>query len=198
MQRGLACTIATVAVLFSAASVVNSQAQPVRAFETLTFGLSGAAPLGGSILHEGWNPPWGMDVSIATPFYAGRTQGGVQVLYYQAHRPTVVDFLARYVYLDWRLVRGVHGPLEIGGGFRFGMFQMSFKDAEIMANLRHEQEVRADLVAGLRVRLGGGWALDLTGSYGTIFLEPHVRQGAVAVGFRRTVPTPEWLQEVLR
>lgn len=186
------------ALLFAAASAVDVQAQPSRAFETLAAGLSGTAPIGHSALNEGWSPPWGTEASIASPFYAGRVQVGVQVLAYEAHRHDVVDFLARYLYLDWRLTRRLAGLLETSAGFRFGMFQMSFDDDRIMENLRHEQELRADLVGGLQVRLGGPWALDITAMYGTIFFVTPVREGAVAVGLCRTFAAPEWLQEVLR
>jgi hypothetical protein len=185
-------------VLAAGGATPCAHAQADAAFDTLAVVVAGVLPLGRTVLHEAWAPPRGLEVVLESPFYAGTAGAGIQVLPRPARQAAVPDLFDRYLFVAWHAGLRLPGALRAQAGFRLGILQVHADGPDVPPTLRSEQEVRADLVAGIQAPLARHWSARLRITHGTVFFSEPVRQTFVTLGVGRAFGTPRWLQEVLR
>jgi len=175
---------------------VAAVAQPVRPFETLEVGLSGAATFGEAPYTDLWDPGLGIEGRVETPFYVGRFTVGATVAPHAA-RADVPDYLALYFFGVWSADIALPGGIRLEPGLQAGLFRMQF-DTDDVASVRNEAELAAGPELWLSAPLAGPWRVRAGAGAVRIFTNQRIDLQFVRVGVSRTFRTPDWLEDVLR
>lgn len=171
-------------------------AQPVRPFETLEVGVSGAATFGEAPYTDLWDPGLGVEGRVETPFYLGRFTAGATVAPHAA-RAEVPDYLALYFFGVWSADIALPAGLRLSPGLQAGLFRMQF-DTDDAAAVRNEAELAAGPELWLSAPLAGPWRLRAGAGAVRIFTNQRIDLRFVRVGVSRTFRTPGWLEDILR
>jgi hypothetical protein len=172
-------------------------AQPVRPFETLEVGLSGAATLGEAPYTDLWDPGLGVEGRVETPFYLGRFTVGAAVAPHTAPDDVAPDYLALYFFGVWSADIALPAGLRLSPGLQAGLFRMQF-DTDDDAAVRNEAELAVGPEVWLSAPLAGPWRLRAGVGGVRIFTNQRIDLRFVRVGVSRTFRTPGWLEDVLR
>lgn len=147
------------------------------------------------MLHQYWEPGYGGDVSVATPFYAGVAEAGGSLHRYGA-QAEVPRFDALLVFAGWGAALTPVRPLSLYAGIRVGNYRMMF-DHDTYAGVRNESEVTLGVHTRADLRLGNGWTAYASGSFLQTYTYIRLRSVYVGAGISRTVRTPGWLRDLL-
>jgi hypothetical protein len=183
-------------LLFACLLPIAAAAQPVRPFETLEVGLSGAATVGEAPYTDLWDPGLGIEGRVETPFYLGRFTVGATVAPHAA-RAGLPDYLALYFFGVWSADIALPAGIRLSPGLQAGLFRMQF-DTDDVASVRNEAELAAGPELWLSAPLTGPWRLRAGAGAARIFTNQRIDLQFVRVGVSRTFRTPDWLEDILR
>ena len=182
--------------LFACLLPAAAAAQPVRPFETLEVGLSGAATVGEAPYTDLWDPGLGLEGRVETPFYLGRFTVGATVAPHAA-LGDVPDYLALYFFGVWSTDIDLPAGLRLEPGLQAGLFRMQF-DTDDAAAVRNEAELAAGPELWLSAPLAGPWRVRAGAGTVRIFTKQRIDLQFVRIGVSRTFRTPGLLEEILR
>jgi len=171
-------------------------AQPVRPFETLEVGLSGAVTVGEAPYTDLWDPGLGIEGRVETPFYLGRFTVGATVAPHTA-QAGLPDYLALYFFGVWSADIDLPAGIRLSPGLQAGLFRMQF-DTDDVASVRNEAELAAGPELWLSAPLAGPWRVRAGAGAVRIFTNQRIDLWFVRVGVSRTFRTPDWLEDILR
>ena len=166
-------------------------------FSRLDFSVRAVQNVNRSALHEYWQPAKGIQVSIATPFYAGDWEVHLGVHRFNASAD-VPGFGALRISSGW----GLRIPLRYGIALRpavtLGNYRMSFDDS----GTRYSGESsESDFVGSLGVMLtytvGKTWYVFGQSEYLRIQTQPLMHLWFVSAGIGIQVPSGKLVQTLL-
>lgn len=164
-------------------------------FDTLEIGLKYVVNTNRNVFHDYWTPGQGVDVSIATPFYYGIVQAGVQAFPFYARDKGISDFQDIYVYLNWGLRWSPVYKLEwlnyIGVGSHIMVFEREV-DYE-----RYESELGLCLGTGVSYPVRQNLEVYLAGCYNLIFTHKRIELLFLLVGISHSLAMPSPLKAFL-
>jgi len=189
----LVATGVAVASLTAAPSAAQERAAP---FETIGVSVSLVANVNRNAFHATWRSGAGAELGLASPFYAGTVELGIDQAGFESRTPGVPDFRSRFIFLGWHA--GVASrSLRWSAGGRLGPYTMRFDDSSLPDYRRHENELGTELVSRLGWRPAAPWELAFSARYRTVLTEPRLRHVNLAFTATRDFRTPRWLRDFL-
>ncbi len=174
-------------------------AQRTEPFSWVELRTSGALNVNRNFLHTYWQPGFGGEVSVATPFYLGYAELGGALHRYPVERFDVPAFTAVLVYAGWGLNVDVADRLRLEGGLRVGNYRMSFEDVESpFAGVKNESELALLVNARVAVRPVGPVSVFVGGSYMKAFTFLRLNLWYASAGVSYRLRSPDWLRDFLR
>lgn len=175
----------------------RAQQQPATPFETIGLTLSVVDNVNRNRFHDYWSPNVGAELAAETPFYLGHIELGIEQVGFDARRPDVPGYRARYVFIGWGADVAPAAALRWRFGARLGNYGMRFDDESLPAYRRGESELGTDLATRLAWRVAPAWQLSVSGRYRVVLTEPRIRHAYLAAGVTRTFDSPRWLRDFL-
>ncbi len=166
-------------------------------FEKIKIGLQYTDNFNRNIFHDTWHPSGGIKGFFESPFYFGRTQVGLKLMYFKTKDLNIPEFFSWFVYGGWGMEFRTHRFLGIYGGLSIGSFQMNFKDEDIEPGLQSESELGIEFMARLSFQILKNANLNIEGSYLRIFTNKKINLFYASAGFDYSFNSPDWLRDFL-
>ena len=179
-----------------AALPAAAQARPAP-FATLDLGLTVLADVNHGALQRWWSPGPALGIALATPFYLGSVELGLQYAHPSSRRGDVPGFRSLYVYAGWGGRRNLGVGLAAGGGLRVGLMGMRFDGDTLPRGRANESELGVAGRVALRWTPADPWFAETSVSYQSVLTRPRMEQVFLAAGIGRRFGTPAWLREFL-
>lgn len=150
-------------------------------------------------LHNTWDPGFGPELSINTPFHLGYIEAAAAYHRYNSREAEAPDFNALQLQLGWGIRYEPVDPIRLDGGLRIGNYSMEFlvEDGRERAELI-ENELNMALQARATAKLYGPLAAYLSASYQRTFSRIRLDLVYLSFGLSYRFSTPEWLRTFLR
>lgn len=178
--------------LADADSVVNP-----KAFSRIDISAGGAYNVGDSEIHDFWEPGYGADISVTTPFYLGAAEAGAAYHRYDVTTADVPRFDALLVFVGWGLAFDPVPAATWYNGFRIGNNRMSF-DEETFPGIRNESEFLLGAQSKLSLRVFGQTGIFAAAHFTQTYTFIRYRTIYVSAGLTTSFSSPSWLQTILR
>lgn len=170
---------------------------PAAPFETLSFYSGGLTSFGASPLTDHWNPRYGGEGSVSTPFYWGNAETGLTRFRYDALTREVPRFTAVFIFIGWGLSVIPIKSITWYNGLRIGNYRMTF-DRKELSGVKNENELAISLRTQLELVVSPEWSLYAAASLNQAYTYIRLRQYFFTFGLTYSVSTPSWLKEFLR
>ena len=178
-------------------------ARQAEAFEALEIGIHYIANVNRNLFHDFYEPGWGVEGFVETPFYYGDIQTAIQFMPFAARESSSAqDFHGVFAHLKW----GKQHALPYGArwftGVGVGLYGFVPRDSSLSgpSELAHftETELSASLDSRLSRPIRGRWTIGLGGSYSRVFTYKPIHLAIFSAGIGYAFKTPVWLREFLK
>lgn len=178
-------------------ATVAAQARPAP-FETLDPGVSVLADVNHSgAMQQYWSSGPALGFGVATPFYLGTLELGLQYAHPTALRNDVPGFRSYFLFAGWGGARALGKGLAAGAGFRVGLMALRF-DGDTLPDYRaQESELAVAARAALRWMPAGTWYAETSASFQSVLTAHRMEQVLLGAGIGRRFATPAWLRDFL-
>jgi len=164
-------------------------------FEKIKIGLQYTNNLNRNVFHDTWHPSGGIKGFFETPFYFGKTQIGLRLMYFNTNDFDIPEFPSWFVYVGWGMEFKALRLLRFYSGLNIGSFQMNFED--INPGLRSESELGIEFMVRLSFQILKNANLNIEGSYLRIFTNIKIDLLYVSAGIDYSFSSPDWLKDFL-
>lgn len=151
-------------------------------FEKIKIGIQYTNNFNRNIFHNTWHPSGGIKGFFETPFYFGRTQFGLRLMYFNTNDLNIPELFSWFVYVGWGMEFKAFRLLRFYSGLNIGSFQMYFKDNNIEPGLKSESELGLEFMVRLSFQLLKNANLNIEGGYLRIFTNIKIDLFYVSAG----------------
>jgi len=166
-------------------------------FEKIKIGLQYTSHFNQNIFHNTWQPSGGIKGFFETPFYFGRAQVGLKLMYFRTKDLSIPEFISWFVYGGWGMEFKLLRLLRLYSGLNIGSFQMKFEDEDIEPGLRSENELGIEFMVRFSFEILKNTNLNIEGSYLQVFTNQKINLFYVSAGIDFLLNTPDWLRDFL-
>jgi hypothetical protein len=172
-------------------------AQDSTAYRELWFRASAIDNVHAGAIDRDWKPLIGKQVEVATPLSVGELGLAVGRIHYKpltghpAYKATLIT-------LSWLTPELVVWRARLAGGARFSDYRMDFDDPSVVSGLRTEEEVMPAVIVRGRIVASKRASVFADASYGVLMLGHRTRMVLLSGGAQYALPTPSWLQGIMR
>ncbi|UCF06958.1 MAG: hypothetical protein JSV33_08055 [bacterium] len=166
-------------------------------FETLKVGVEYLSNTNRNLFHEFWDPVRGIDLSIATPFYAGTMRTGISLFPVTAKDVATPDYYHIFVHAGWGKHLRLPADLNLFGGFSIG-YNTFILGIEAIEGIRYESELGLMFSLRMSVPVYGNWRAVLGGSHLTVLTHERIELVFLTFGLNYSFDSPLWFRNFMQ
>ena len=166
-------------------------------FEKIKIGLQYTNNFNRTIFHNTWHPTGGIKGFFESPFYFGRTQVGLKLMYFNTKDFNIPEFISWFAYVGWGMEFRTLRLLRLYSGLNIGSFQMNFEKEDVEPGLKSENELGIEFMVRLSFQILNNSNLNIEGSYLRIFTNKRINLFYASAGIDFSFNTPDWLKDFL-
>ena len=171
-----------------------------KSFESFSIGINILSNVNSTQFHEYWDPKYGAEGFINTPFYFGNIQLGVSYMPFKSRSSNQPDFKSYLFYLQWGYTFNLISNFELSINGLIGIYQMNFDEnsTAVASGQLTEREFSAGLSTSLSYTFFNSWRINLNANYIRIFTHTRINLIFIAAGITKSYSSPDWLKDFLR
>jgi hypothetical protein len=188
---------ASIGILLHGRTAVAQESRQSTAFSTIELRAGGAYNVNRDVFHDFWQPGYGLEAAVATPFYLGMAEAGAALHRYEALHAGPPAFNAFLPYVGWGLQLDPAAFLSWYAGVRVGVYRMMFDDEEAFRAERIEHEFAMGFNTRLDLHVPQGIGLFVDVRFMQAYTYVRFRTVYVSAGLSYRLSSPEWLRTLL-
>lgn len=168
-----------------------------RPFDRLVVGARATGALDRGDFHESWEPGFGVELDVATPFYAGDLFLLTRVSGNGARDGVdVPDLTTIAIVAGWSASRRIAGPVHVGVNAGLGITEWLF-DVDERESVRLEMELCTELGARVSLPVADAWDIVAAATWQATSTYHRIDITYLSLGLARTFGAPDWIGSVL-
>jgi hypothetical protein len=166
-------------------------------FERLNISVEYLTNTNRNLFHEYWDPVWGIDLSVATPFYTGTMRAGISLFPVSSKDEAIPGYNHIYVHAGWGERLRLPAGLSLFGGFDIG-YNTFILDIEAIEGIRYESEFGVMFFLRMDLPVYGNWRLALGGDHLTVLTHERIELTFLTFGVSYSFGSPSWFRSFMQ
>lgn len=186
-----------IVLILVAGALAGRPSSAQEPFSRVSVSAGGAQNVNRNVFHDYWEPGYGGELVVATPFYLGEAELGVALHRYDVVDPAVPAFDAVLTFLGWGIDLSPVNVISWFNGLRVGNYRMAF-DEETFQGVRNESELTLGLQSRIDLHVNRAVGFYVAGRFLRTYTSPRFDTAYVSGGLTLSFDAPGWLRTILR